>query len=345
MDMIKVEEVELNATLPNEGIGIVAMQPFVELCSDEPFRWQNNKKGKQIERIIRSLEIAEQRDHGCERTHFTIFPEYSIPGLEGVQKIQETLRDHLWKDGAIVIGGIDGLTKDEYSTLCSGDTTQVHEKNKAGKVRDDQWVNCCIVWAKTNGLLKRWVQPKLSPSWPERNITHSPMFVGRSVYVFSGKFENQTKYRFLSLICFDLIGQIKTYYGIWAVFSAIDSYWRSTDTKKEMNLVFILQFNPKPNHHNFLENARDYFEIKDRCPFINRNEGIILFANTAGGSLPGKYQNYGYSSLISSHTAPYDNKGCPPTFALTSQQIRGTDSLGRCKEAQYQHQLNGLMIN
>ena len=38
-------------------------------------------------------------------------------------------------------------------------------------------------------------------------------------------------------------------------------------------------------------------------------------------------------SLISSPTAPYDNKGCPPTFALTSQQIRGTDSLGRCKEA------------
>lgn len=332
--MIKVEEVKLNATLPNEGIGIVAMQPFVELCSDdEPFRWQNNKKGKQIERIIRTLEIAEQRDHGCERTHFTIFPEYSIPGLEGVQKIQETLRDHLWKDGAIVIGGIDGLAKDEYSTLCSGDTTQVHEKNKPEEVRDDQWVNCCIVWVKTNGLLKRWVQPKLSPSWPERNITNSPMFVGRSVYVFSGKFENQTKYRFLSLICFDLIGQIKTYYGIWAVFSAIDSYWRSTDTKKEMNLVFILQFNPKPNHHNFLENARDYFEIKDRCPFINRNEGIILFANTAGGSLPGKYKDYGYSSLISSPTAPYDNKGCPPTFALTSQQIRGTDSLGRCKEA------------
>ena len=36
--MIEVEEIELNITLPDEGIGMVIMQPFVELCKHEPYR-------------------------------------------------------------------------------------------------------------------------------------------------------------------------------------------------------------------------------------------------------------------------------------------------------------------
>ncbi len=329
--MIAVKEIPLDITLPDDGIGMVIMQPFVELCDREPYRWQNNKKDKQIERIIRTLGIAKQADHGCEKTHFTIFPEYSIPGLEGIAEIEKILRDNSWKDGTILIGGVDGLPKSEYSTLCSKDNTEVHQENKADKVQNDQWVNCCITWAKkADGTLKRWVQPKLSSAWPEKNITHSRMFAGCSVYVFSGKFENQTDCRFSSLTCFDWIGPIGTSYGIWAVLSKINNRWRNT--RREMNLVFVLQFNPEPNHRNFLENARNYFERRTEYPFINRSEGIILFANTAGGSLPGKYQKYGYSSLISSPVAPYDNNGCPPTFALVTQKLRGTDSLGRCKE-------------
>jgi len=330
--MVEVKEIQLDINLPNEGIGIVIMQPFVELCDSEPYRWQNGKKSKQIERIIRTLEIAKQADHGCEKTHFTIFPEYAIPGLEGVRQIQEILENNSWKNGTIVIGGVDGLTKSEYSTLCSQGNTEVYRENKAEKVQNDQWINCCITWAKeTDGVLKRWVQPKLYPSWPERNITHSQMFAGCSVYVFSEKFENQTDCRFFSLVCFDWISPIGTSYGIWAVLSKINNGW--LNNRREMNLVFVLQFNPEPNHHNFLENARNYFEIRSEYPFINRNEGIILFANAAGGPLPGKYQSYGYSSLISSPMAPYDNKGCPPSFALFTQKLRGTDSLGRCKEA------------
>lgn len=330
--MIEVKEIQLDITLPDDGIGMVVMQPFVELCDHEPYRWQSDKKDKQMERIIRTLQIAKQTDHGCGKTHFTIFPEYTIPGLKGVQNIQEILESSSWEDGTIVIGGVDGLGKSEYSTLLSEDNTEVHEGNKPGKIRDDQWVNCCITWVKrANASLKRWVQPKLCPSWPEKNITHSQMFPGRSVYVFSGKFENQVRCQFLSLICFDWIGSIGTSYGIWAVLSEIDNCWRSM--KREMNLVFVLQHNPEPNHRNFLENTRNYFELKTKYPFINRNEGIVVFANTAGGPLPGKYQHYGYSSLTSSPMAPYDTNGCPPTFAVITKKLRGTDNLGRCKEA------------
>jgi len=333
--MIEVEEVELDINLPDDGLGMAIMQPFVELTMDsEPYRWQDDKKNKQIDRILRTLEIANKADHGCEKTHFTVFPEYAIPGLEGIRRIQEILQNDSWENGTIVIGGVDGLTKSDYSTLCSQDNTKVHQENKPEKVRNDQWINCCITWVKgTDGSLTRWVQPKLSPAWPEKNIANINMFPGRSVYVFSGKFKNQTDCRFMPLLCFDWIGPIRTRYGIWAVISQINDLWCNTNTRQGINLVFILQFNPEPNHRNFLENARNYFERRTECPFVNRDESVILFANSAGGFLPGKYQNYGYSSLISSPMAPYDNNGCPPTFATLTQKLRGTDSLGRCKEA------------
>ena len=331
--MIEIEEIELNITLPDNGIGMVIMQPFVELCNDEPYHWQNDKKVKQIERIIRTLEIAKQADHGCGKTHFTIFPEYSIPGLDGVQEIQKILKSNAWENGTIVVGGVDGLTKSEYLALCSQDNTEVHPENNADNVQNDHWINCCITWVKeVDGTLKRWVQPKLSPSWPEKNTTHSRMFAGRSVYIFFGKFENQTDYRFLSLICFDWIGSIGSSEGIWAVLSEIDGLWKNSG-RKDIHFVFVIQKNDEPNHHNFLENARDYFEKRIQYPSVNRNDGIIFFANTAGGFLPGKYRKYGYSSLIFSPIAPYDTNGCPPTFALMTQKLRGTDGLGRCKEA------------
>lgn len=97
--MVQIKEVQLNITLPDDAVGVVVMQPFVELGVEEPFRWRNDKKTKQIERIIRTLEIAKQADHGCEKTYFTIFPEYSIPGLEGLRRYKKFLK---------VIHGIQG---------------------------------------------------------------------------------------------------------------------------------------------------------------------------------------------------------------------------------------------
>ncbi len=257
--MLEIEEVPLDITIPNHEVGMVIMQPFVELTTDrEPYRWQAEKKNMQIKRIVRTLEIAKQVKHGCEKTHFTIFPEYAIPGLQGVREIQDILKNKSWNNGTIVVGGIEGLTKDEYSTLCNADITQVHEKNKADRVRDDQWVNCCITWVKQqDGTLRKWIQPKLIPSWLEKNITCNSMFRGNSVYLFKGKFENGVDYCFLFLICFDWIGQIGFSEGIWAVLSEVNTHWANSD-RKDINSIFVLQHNPEPNHCDFLENARKY---------------------------------------------------------------------------------------
>jgi len=33
------------------------------------------------------MAVARQTPHEAEKTHFTVFPEYSIPGLDGIALI------------------------------------------------------------------------------------------------------------------------------------------------------------------------------------------------------------------------------------------------------------------
>jgi len=113
------------------------------------------------------------------------FPEFSIPGLDGVAQIEATLRTDAWPSGTIVIGGIDGLTQVDYAALVGAPDTFVDANvNGAGHVTAAQWVNCIAIWTKAaNGAVERWIQPKLYPSRPEIRGSFNKCFgVSRSIY-------------------------------------------------------------------------------------------------------------------------------------------------------------------
>src|SRR5437016_14569711 len=103
--VVYVQEVDLtrfDVRLPAGLIGMVVMQPFLDL-TDEPFRWQPARRVEQIAAIEHALGIARSADHGAEKTHFTVIPEYSIPGLDNVARMETVLRDPSWPAGTIVI--------------------------------------------------------------------------------------------------------------------------------------------------------------------------------------------------------------------------------------------------
>jgi len=109
------------------------------------------------------------------------------------------------------------------------------------------------------------------------------MFCGRSVYLFTIKFTNNTPCKFLSLICFDWIGIINgAGNGISGILNQINQLWQGSASRKDINMVFILQCNEEPNHRNFLENARNFFEDRASNQFVIRDQSILLFVNTAG---------------------------------------------------------------
>ena len=333
--MIKVKEIQLDITLPDDGIGMVIMQPFVELCGHEPYCWQNDKKDKQMERIVRTLEIATKSDHGCEKTHFTIFPEYSVPGLEGIKKIQEILESSSWKEGTIVIGGVDGLTKNEYSTLCNEDITKVHKKNEPEKIRDDQWVNCCVIWAKqTNGIVNKWVQPKLVPATQEELCPAYHMFAGRAVYIFTPSISIQglkLPFRFLCFICKDWIGNIGSSSVVNLVLSQLYRQRGKSIDRLDIYLCFILLRNPKPDYSPFLQSTAQYLNENMHIG-IRRSDGAVLFVNNAGKNSAGHCTEFGKSGFVFHPNCSFvsHKEYCPPTYTLKKR-----DGLTNCKEARF----------
>ncbi|MBE3093655.1 MAG: hypothetical protein IMZ52_01390 [Actinobacteria bacterium] len=331
-----INEIKLKVTIPETELCISQMQPFVELGTSEPYRWQPDKINKQLARIYRFMEIAKTFDSNG-KSHFTLLPEYSIPGINGIDRINQILSDASWPSDTIVIGGVDGLSNEDYVTICNDAISCISTENAPNQIIDKKkWVNCCITWVKeTSGLLKRYIQPKISRSWPEINVYDREMFCGCSVNLFTIKFSNGTDCKFLTLICFDWIGLINgTGNGIFEILNCINQKWRVSGSAKDINLIFILQKNPKPNHRNFLDNAHHFFVDRNNNPFIRRDNSVLFFVNTAGEDKPGKTNKYGYSSLIASKRSPYYDKDCCPlSFSLDTKKLRNSDYLDKCKEA------------
>lgn len=328
--MIQINEIEINITLPTNGIGMVLMQPYPELnTNSEPFCWLASKRNDQITRIVRTLNLAKQEDHGCEKTHFTIFPEYSVPGLIGIETIENILKENKWKNGTIIIAGIDGLNKQEYSKLINQNQAFVHPHNTPDNIPENEWVNCCITWVKNDdGELMKYIQPKLCPNWIESNITSHSMFHGNSVNIFKASFTNDTDCYFFSLICFDWIGQIEKQMGIWEVLSKINS-------KREilLHFLFVLQLNSKPNNKEFLVSTENFFTMRTKSAKVHRDNCTVVFANNAGSSCPGISSNSGCSSFICKPDSGHSANCCAPGFATYTTKLRKSDNLGRCVDA------------
>jgi len=207
--MISIETVDLSSrgvTLPGDRVGMVIAQPYLSLTGIEPYRCTAESKPQQMQMLTEALGVAIAAGHGASKTHFTVFPEYSIPGTDGIALVETVLRSTQWPAGTVVIGGTDALSKNQFSTLAGGLGTYVDTAhNGLGRIGENEWINCGITWVKANdGTLERWLQPKLYPAWEEMNISYQSMFRGHSIYLFKGLLANGVPYRFGTLVCFDV---------------------------------------------------------------------------------------------------------------------------------------------
>ena len=331
--MVHVQEVdltELDVQLPTSLVGMVAMQPsLTRKLTTEPFRCRPGSKEEQLVALERTLAIARVADHGAEKTHFTLIPEYSIPGLDGITRIESILRDPSWPNGTVVIGGTHALSKADYAALCSEDGTSVDLiRNGPDCVQDGEWINCCITWVKTENGLRRWLQPKIAPAWLEQNIVHTQMFRGGSVFLFRCAFANGALCRFFSLVCFDWVGVVDEETIPRQVLAAINAEGQEVS----LSWVFVPQHNPSPSHASFLSGVAGFFQNQSNAPNVHRERCCVLFANTAGRDMPGPSDTNGCSTLIFSPLSPFDLEGCHPTYSGRSRRLRGSDALGQCRD-------------
>lgn len=329
---MNIETVDLNLrnlVLPSNSVGIVIAQPYVNNPAGEPFRWAEGRDG-QFAIIRRTLEISKAATHGARKTHFTIFPEYSIPGLEGVNIVDEVLAEDAWPIGTIVVGGTDGLSRDDYRILTGTDRTYHNEANSPNEVGEDEWVNCGVIWVKSaRDRIERWLQPKAIPAMPEWNTRYEHMFAGKGTYVFRAKFENGSPCLFFSLICFDWIGR-ENGNRLWeAVLAGIDL---GAGGDLPISWTFVIELNDQPNHHAFLESAATFFQSRNKFTQTPRDQACLVFANCAGNPRPGRVAHYGFSGLIFSRAAEFVLPECHPTYTSKGKLLRKVNGLGECKD-------------
>lgn len=309
---------------------MVIAQPFLDLEQQEPFSCTANAKPASLGTIQSTLQVARSASHGAGKTHFTVFPECSVPGPEGIALIHEEVCAAAWPVGTVVIAGVDALSKVQFTALTEDPQTHFDAKHNAlSRMTDQQWINCCVIWAKgDDGTVTRWLQPKIVPAFVELDVQCKAMFRGESVYVFTGAFENQSTYRFCSLVCFDWVGSVGGK-KVWQwVVEELGALANAAKAAFPLSWVFVIQHNRKPSHTSFLAEVVDFFDPKTG-PSVPRQQTCLVLANNAGNKTPGRAELFGNTALLFSSRAQFTRPACFPTYCNGGQRERKSSQLGR----------------
>lgn len=327
--MIYVEIVDLSTRgveLPSDRVGMVIAQPYLSLTAEEPYQCTPATKSRQLQMLADTLKVSRAAKHGISKTHFTIFPEYSIPGLDGIALVETALRASDWPTGTIVIGGTDALSKADFVTLASGAGTHLDTlHNGLAGIDANEWINCGLTWVKAkDGSVERWLQPKLFPAWIEQNTPYQGMFRGNSVFIFKGLYDNHTQYHFCSLLCFDWVANLERKKAWYWVFEGL----RDQVAPAELSLswFFVVQCNPKPSHDTFLMEVSGFFD-QNAIPNVRRERTCLVFANSAGGPMPGRTDRFGNTGLVFTKQTLFEKPEYHSTFCNGGSRFRSSTLL------------------
>jgi hypothetical protein len=337
--MVHIDRVDLTPRgiiLPSDRVGMVIVQPHLHLTEHDPFRCLREHKDRQLAALQVALDVAILKTHGADKTHFTILPEYSIPGLEGVAQIEARIATPAWPAGTIVIGGVDALAKVDLTTLAGQPHTYIDAVHNAlDRMGQNEWANCSVTWTKaTDGTIEKWIQPKLSAAWPEETITYNEMFRGNSIFAFKGPLTDGTSYRFSTLLCFDWVGAIDNKLPwLWAL-EDLEAQAVASDGDLSLSWFFVIQCNDKPSHPTFLNQVPEFFRAT-RLPRVRRDRTCLVFANCAGKAVPGPCETFGGTSLIFTLRTTFSEETSRPTVSKGGERFRRSTLLGNFRDAYF----------
>jgi len=95
---------------------------------------------------------------------------------------------------------------------------------------------------------------------------------------------------------------------------------------------FVIQYNQNPNHPSFLYNTYKFLVDRTSFPFVEREDAIVIHANTAVSEKPARKGNGAYTSCIFSPNAQFECNVCRPTVCMQPVRFRENDILDRCTD-------------
>lgn len=328
-----IEPVSTEVLLPRDTVCTVSMQPYIRFANppSEPFKWAADAVGTQLNAITKTLDLAQR---GCQDrpASFTLFPEYSIPGVVGARLIDARISSDSWHKNSVVVAGIDGLLCSEYADLLTSLQVESTPDGLPAGI-GDRWVNCCLIWSKGNdGVVRRWVQPKLSRSRREMNTQILDMFEGDSVFLFKAQYlDDLFPSYFMVLVCFDWIadginGSIRN-----EVLDKLNEMFKLQDKSLPLHWVFVVQHNEEPNHPFFLYGTLELLTGTNHG-FVERNHCAVVQANSATHGGSDKKRRYGFTACTFPPGLLVDCSGCRPSVCMEPVRLRGSNALANCRD-------------
>lgn len=329
---LRLIEEQIDVTFPSESVRILCAQPFISFKEpiQEPFPISDECETRLLKGGDCVFDAAS-----LYHPQFIVFPEFSVPGLAGIKKARDAMLSQHIPRSTVLIGGVTGLSQQEYLSLVGDEELDVSVAldNQPDQVPADSWVNTSVTIAKTHDdSVSIWLQPKISPSWPESNDTHQRMFKGRALHLFRAALDDGLPCHFFSAICYDWIGQENGTTAPVMFLQQFNEACRRRGGQQILNWVFVLQHNRRPNDDTFLSATREFLIAPDYS-FVNRDDAAILMACTASSRLPSRSGDYGCSSVIHGPRAPFDMRACPSTFSTYGARLRCSDALRICKDS------------
>lgn len=251
-----------------------------------------------VEQVLRM--VAHGEDH-LDRATFLVFPEVSVPFEHKDDFLTIIAKD--FRPNTVTIAGFEHITLRQFWQLLAEydpDNAEAHRLTVAGmnQAEAGQPVNWCLVAVKDDqGDLHCYVEAKTHPFFGEEFLDQPrDLYRGQYIYLFRSL---NAPLNFVVLICLDYIYRDRHGSNILTIIrKANEIYYRERHT---LDLLFVIQCNPKPEHPVFLDTAVGFYgEHLIFTPGV-KNATTVLLNSSAETQIDGvaaERGGFGHSALL-----------------------------------------------
>ncbi len=251
-----------------------------------------------VEQVLRM--VAHGEDH-LDRATFLVFPEVSVPFEHKDDFLGIIEKD--FRPNTVTIAGFEHITLRQFWQLLAEydpDNAEAHRLTVAdmNQAEAGRPVNWCLVAVKDDqGDLHCYVEAKTHPFFGEEFLDQPrDLYRGQYIYLFRSL---HAPLSFVVLICLDYIYRDRHGSNILTIIrKANEIYYRERQT---LDLLFVIQCNPKPEHPVFLDTAVGFYgEHLIFTPGV-KNATTVLLNSSAETHIDGvadERGGFGHSALL-----------------------------------------------
>lgn len=231
-----------------------------------------------VERILR---MVAQGEDGLDRATFILFPEVSVPFQHREDLLAIIERD--FRPNTVTIAGFEHISLRQFWQLLAeygAHNAEAHRLTVEGMntAEADRPVNWCLVAVKDeHGELRCFVEAKTHPFFGEEFLDQPrDLYRGQYLYLFRSQCAPLC---FIVLICLDYIARDRHGSNILTIIRrANEIYYRE---RQPLDLLFVIQCNPKPEHPVFLDTAVGFYgEHLMFTPGVKNATTVLLNTST-----------------------------------------------------------------